>query len=109
MVEVAERRYWVVRAGKGIMETAPTIGDESAMDDVELLTTREFLERTGGRISRNTLYRYLDSGLIPKSQPYGRKGKILIPADALTRVIPERAGPERGTTVRRDHRGDVDA
>ena len=55
--------------------------------DPEFITTKEFLARHRGRISESTLRRYIAAGAIPFAQAAGRKGRILIPENALSLVM----------------------
>ncbi len=59
----------------------------------QYLSPQEFSARSG--LSLATVHRYLRRGRLPFLQPAGPRGRILIPADALERVLGEPcpAGP----------------
>lgn len=49
----------------------------------EWLTVTEFLARFPGKVSRNKIYECIKDGIVP----HIRLGKILVPADALERIL----------------------
>ena len=57
--------------------------------DPTFLSPKEFGRRSG--LSLATVYRYLANGLIPFRQPAGKRGRTLIPINALS-VPPEVTG-----------------
>jgi excisionase family DNA binding protein len=63
------------------------------MERRQWLTVNEFLEAFKGQVGRSSLYEHLRDGSLP-SVRIGRK--ILIPADALDRLL-ERQPVESGT------------
>ena len=50
----------------------------------EWLTVPQFLEQHKGKVSKNTVYSKIKDGTLP----HVRLGRILIPADALDRLLP---------------------
>jgi hypothetical protein len=50
-------------------------------ESAQYLSPREFAQRSG--LSLATVYRYLAARLIPKVQPRGKRGRVLIPVAAL--------------------------
>ena len=49
----------------------------------EWLTVSEFLARYPGKVSRNKIYDLIREGVVP----HIKLGKILLPADALERIL----------------------
>ena len=56
----------------------------------EWLSVSEFLTRYPGKVSRNKLYECIKKGIVP----HIKLGKILIPADALERILATKTAPE---------------
>ncbi|WP_419193650.1 helix-turn-helix domain-containing protein [Kolteria novifilia] len=59
----------------------------------EELSPRQFAALSG--LSTVTVYRYLRSGKLPARQPFGPRGRWLIPKDALDRLDEQRGEETR--------------
>jgi excisionase family DNA binding protein len=57
------------------------------------ISVREFLDSLDGRLSKNTVYEAIAAGIIPSIRIARRR--ILVPADALDRMLEEQSGAER--------------
>jgi hypothetical protein len=78
------------------MEDRPSLTD--AVQPRRFVSPLEFSQLSG--LSLATVHRYLKKGKLPSVQPSGRRGRILIPADALERcgnTTLEAAHPEQTT------------
>ena len=53
-----------------------------AVESPQFLSPQEFVAFSG--LSIATVRRYLDAGILPKVQPSGKRGRVLIPTSALT-------------------------
>ena len=54
------------------------------------ISVKEFLESLDGRLSKNTVYEAIAAGTIPSIRISRRR--ILVPADALDRMLGEQGG-----------------
>jgi hypothetical protein len=69
------------------MTQTPDVPTEPAADQTRrYLSPHEFSRLSG--LSLATVHRYLKTGKLPFCQPAGRRGRILIPADALAAAGP---------------------
>jgi excisionase family DNA binding protein len=65
--------------------------------DRRFLSPGEFSALSG--LSLATVHRYLKSGRLPYWQPRGRRGRILIPADALQTLAKDSLQPDPDPTM----------
>ena len=65
--------------------------ESECTDECEYLTPNEFVRHRG--LSLSTVRRYLAQGHLPKIQPAGPRGKVLIPREALNVVQPKASMP----------------
>jgi len=67
----------------------------SSQQGVKCVSPKEFAVLSG--LSLSTVRRYLADGRLPKIQPGGHRGRVLIPCDVLERVRADDAVPHDET------------